>query len=105
MPVTPLDLYLFSPFLREESALTQIAGSHSSNQKHFSLFLTRLSISPIFRTLFQVPYPVTLLFATLTKTAGVSPNSSHNGTPLQLFGVSPRAGTFGDHRSLVASAV
>jgi hypothetical protein len=30
--------------------------------------------------LFQVPYPLSPLFATLTKTAGVYPNSSHSGT-------------------------
>ncbi len=37
--------------------------------------------SPIFRTLFQVPYPVSPLFATLTKTAGVCTNNSHSGIP------------------------
>ncbi len=40
----------------------------------------------IFRMLFQVPYPVSLLFATLTKTAGVCTNNSHSGT---LGSVSP----------------
>src|SRR6266478_4872140 len=35
---------------------------------------------PIFRTLFQVPYPVSLLFATLTKTPGMCTNNSHPGT-------------------------
>src|SRR5258708_4691188 len=34
----------------------------------------------VFRTLFQVPYPATPLFATLTKTAGVCTNNSHSGT-------------------------
>jgi hypothetical protein len=33
-------------------------------------------LSPIFRTFFQVPYPVTPLFATLTKTAGVCTQNS-----------------------------
>jgi hypothetical protein len=48
-------------------------------------------LSPIFRILFQVPYPATPLFATLmralhpgrfcgTKTAGVCINNSHSGT-------------------------
>src|SRR5260370_15509170 len=37
-------------------------------------------LSPIFRIFFQVPYPVTPLFATLTKTAGVCTNTSHSGT-------------------------
>src|SRR5713226_3205722 len=38
------------------------------------------SLLPLFRIFFQVPYPVTLLFATLTKTAGVYTNNSHSGT-------------------------
>src|SRR5260370_10116853 len=33
-----------------------------------------------FRTLFQVPYPVSPVFATLTKTPGVWGHSSHSGT-------------------------
>src|SRR5260370_2136487 len=36
--------------------------------------------SSIFRTLFQVPYPATPLFATLAKTAGECTNNSHSGT-------------------------
>jgi hypothetical protein len=36
-----------------------------------------VSLSPIFRTLFQVPYPASPLFATLTKTPGVWGYSSH----------------------------
>jgi hypothetical protein len=39
----------------------------------------RLSHISIFRTLFQVPYPVSPLLATLTKTAGVCTNNSHSG--------------------------
>ncbi len=39
-----------------------------------------LSRSPIFRTLFQVPYPVSPLVATHTKTPGVWGYSSHFGT-------------------------
>jgi hypothetical protein len=34
----------------------------------------------LFRTLFQVPYPLSPLLATLTKTAGVCANNSHSGT-------------------------
>src|SRR5712672_2742468 len=34
--------------------------------------------SPIFRIFFQVPYPASPLFATLTKTAGVCTNNSQN---------------------------
>jgi hypothetical protein len=37
-------------------------------------------LPPVFRMFFQVPYPLTPLFATLTKTAGVYPLSSHSGT-------------------------
>jgi hypothetical protein len=36
--------------------------------------------SPIFRTLFQVPYPASPLSAALTKTPGVWGYSSHSGT-------------------------
>ncbi len=38
------------------------------------------SRSSIFRTLFQVRYAVTPVFATLAKTAGVYTNNSHSGT-------------------------
>src|SRR5260370_25893367 len=38
-----------------------------------------LLLSPIFRILFQVPYPATPLFGTLTKTAGVCANNSQCG--------------------------
>jgi hypothetical protein len=37
--------------------------------------------SSVFRILFQVPYPVSPLLATLTKTPGVWGYSSHSGTP------------------------
>jgi hypothetical protein len=37
-------------------------------------------LSSIFRTFFQVPYPVSPLLATLTKSAGVCTNNSHSGT-------------------------
>src|SRR5438309_8721131 len=36
--------------------------------------------SSILRTHFQVPYPVSPVFATLTKTAGGTPNNSHSDT-------------------------
>jgi hypothetical protein len=35
--------------------------------------------SPMFLTLFQVPYPVSPVFATLTNSAGVYTNNSHSG--------------------------
>jgi hypothetical protein len=40
----------------------------------------RRSQSPVFRIFFQVPYPLSPLPATLTKTAGVYINNSHSGT-------------------------
>ncbi len=51
-----------------------------------------LLLSPIFRILFQVPYPATPLFGTLTKTAGVCANNSQCGRfPLHSKGtLSPR---------------
>jgi len=48
----------------------------------------RISVPPIFRRLFQVPYPVSPLFATLTKTAGVWGYSSHFGTARSVLPVS-----------------
>src|SRR5260370_3191088 len=45
----------------------------------------------ILRTLFQVPYPVSPVFATLTKTPGVWGYSSHSGTHLSLAADSMRA--------------
>jgi hypothetical protein len=38
------------------------------------------SSTSIFRIFFQVPYPLSPLLATLTKTAGVCTNNSHSGT-------------------------
>ena len=46
----------------------------------FRAFFSSATHSSKFRTLFQLPYPVTPLLATLKKTAGVWPNSSHFGT-------------------------
>ena len=43
-------------------------------------------VPTIFRTLFQVPYALSPLFATLTKTAGVGVHSSQIGTP---YGAAP----------------
>ena len=45
-------------------------------------------LSPIFRILFHLPYTLSPLFVTLTKTAGVYPDSSQIGTghaPLPIF--------------------
>src|SRR4029077_2527500 len=40
----------------------------------------QIPLPPILRTLFQVPYPLSPVFATLTKTPGVWGYSSHSGT-------------------------
>src|SRR5467141_3494201 len=57
-----------------DATLTKNGGARPSNQ---ILFLcpgpVRLSLPPVFRTLFQVPYPATSLSATLAKTAGCVP--------------------------------
>ena len=42
----------------------------------------RSPLSSIFRTFFQVPYPVSPVVATLMRTAGVCTNNSHSGTLL-----------------------
>src|SRR5438034_11348977 len=54
----------------------------SAATKGRSTFI-RAKIDPLFScscTLFHFPYPVTPLFATLTKTTGVGTNNSQNGT-------------------------
>jgi len=47
------------------------------------------TLPPIFRTLFQVPYPASPLFATLAKTAGVCTNNSHSGTRHSSLAIPP----------------
>src|SRR5262245_43100853 len=67
-----------------------------SNPKFTPKGTSRLCEPTIFRTFFQVPYALSPLFATLTKTAGVHLLSSHFGTctsPLatrHLLDVAPR---------------
>jgi hypothetical protein len=76
----------FSPAIPLECAVTKNTGAISFKTK--ALLSPRPSTtrppvsdpSSIFRTLFQVPYPVSPAFATLTKTAGVWGYSSHSGT-------------------------
>src|SRR5260370_33204940 len=52
-------------------------------------FSLRLSLQrPVLRMLFQVPYPVSPLLATLAKTAGVCTNNSQLGTNLSPFATS-----------------
>jgi hypothetical protein len=63
-----------SQFLRREARL--------AFRPDFRAFFSCGTHSSKFGTLFQVPYPLSPLLATLTKTAGVCPNSSHFGTRL-----------------------
>jgi hypothetical protein len=71
--------------------------SHRPSSPAPCLYVSVAALSSIFRTLFQVPYPATPLFATLmrflhperfygTKTAGVRTQNSQSGTPLVLAG-------------------
>src|SRR5258707_11056964 len=65
-----------------DATLTKNTG-YLLQAKYFSLSSPRrllLSLPPILRILFQVPYPVSPAFATLTKTPGVWGYSSHFGT-------------------------
>ncbi len=71
---------------------------HCDESILFRPFFSCATHSSKFRTLFQVPYPLSPLLATLTKTAGVCPNSSHFGTsparklpqPLPHLSLAPR---------------
>src|SRR5260370_42403360 len=58
-------------------------NTYEKQGRGYRLWLTKCSkvvSSSILRTHFQVPYPVLLLFVTLTKTAGVCGDSSQFGT-------------------------
>jgi hypothetical protein len=94
IPLNPLDATLMclpasvankrlTPQLNHlDATLTKNRG-YLLQAKSFSLSSPRrlfLSLPPILRILFQVPYPVSPLFATLTKTPGVWGYSSHFGT-------------------------
>jgi hypothetical protein len=57
-----------------------LEAKHLPSSSALCLRASVAASSSIFRTLFQVPYPATPLFATLTKTAGVCTNNSHSGT-------------------------
>ena len=55
--------------------------SHLFSSSALRLGVSVADLSSILRTHFQVPYPVSPLLATLTKTAGVWRYSFHFGTP------------------------
>src|SRR5437879_1135878 len=59
--------------------LCVIVAQHS-NRPVFSPRITLLH--PVLRILFQVPYPVSPVFATLMRTAGVCTNNSYSETNL-----------------------
>jgi hypothetical protein len=99
--VSPLDATLLSPLLcvankglarylsTVDATLTKNRGwGQSGTIFHVAVHSTP---PPIFRTLFQVPYPVTPLLAALTKTLGVWGYSSHSGTPPLAITPSPEA--------------
>jgi hypothetical protein len=72
-------------FRPSKIALSLLAATFTKNrgwgQSRAILHLTvHPTLPPIFRTLFQVPYPVSLAFAALTKTTGVYTNNSQLGT-------------------------
>ena len=54
-------------------------------------FAIHSRLPSIFRTLFQVPYPASPLFAALTQTAGVCTQNSHSGTQPQRSSLNRRA--------------
>src|SRR5258708_1803435 len=64
--------------------------SHPLSSFALRLCLSVADPSSILRTHFQVPYPASPLFATLTKTAGVWGYSSHFGTgAIRMFHLLP----------------
>src|SRR5260370_42020148 len=72
-----------TPYLNPLDATFTKNRGYLLQAKSFSLSSPRrlfLYLPPILRILFQVPYPVSPLRATLTKTPGVWGYSSHFGT-------------------------
>ena len=75
--VSPL-LHDFPFSVPSYGARNTVHGPRSFSQFPFSF--SNFHLFPFSDTLFQVPYPATPLFATLTKTAGVCTDNSQNGT-------------------------
>jgi hypothetical protein len=72
------------PFRKVECSATMCVFCIPVSEPGFTLHAalpTHNRAASILRTLFQVPYPVSPVFATLTKTAGVCTNNSHSGSP------------------------
>src|SRR5882724_5680482 len=86
-------------------------NTYEKHGRGYRLWLTKCSkvvSSSILRTHFQVPYPATPLFATLTKTAGVCRISSHFGTEhprrkCESWGGGASSAFFTRHSSLVTA--
>ncbi len=82
-PLTLLDSYRFKN-IRGQGAIEASNFNFQPLTSVFSTFqpatLPTFKLASVFRTLFQVRYPATPLFATLTQTAGVCTNNSHSGT-------------------------
>src|SRR5258708_16219902 len=79
---THLESTLLQVFILENLKTFGI-NTYEKQGREYRLWLTKYSkvvSSSILRTHFQVPYPVILLFVTLTKTAGVCGDSSQFGT-------------------------
>jgi hypothetical protein len=73
--LTPVVSIFYENMVRWAFVSLQLSNLQPSNVP------TPSAPSPILRTLFQVPYPVTPVFATLTKTAGVYTNNSRFSSP------------------------
>src|SRR6267378_2960014 len=71
---------IYRRHLRHSTPIFYLCVLIVSALSSLTLSLNHSPLSPIFRIFFQVPYPATPLFATLTKTAGVCTNNSHSGT-------------------------
>src|SRR5712664_3857680 len=72
---------IYRRHLRHSTPILYLRVLSVSALSSLALSLNHSPLSPIFRIFFQVPYPATPLFATLTKTAGVCINNSYSGTP------------------------
>ena len=71
---------IYRRHLRHSTPILYLCVLSVSALSSLTLSLNHSPLSPIFRIFFQVPYPATPLFATLTKTAGVYTNNSHFGS-------------------------
>src|SRR6267143_5369537 len=81
---------IYRRHLRHSTPILYLCVLSVSALSSLTLSLSHSPLSPIFRIFFQVPYPATPLFATLTKTAGCVPtipileltNQESSSTPI-----------------------